>query len=414
VTRHPEDGGLVAAILMDFDEIVAIVALASAIDRDPTLQNELRRISGVAARSVLSLEVRGLSGAAIEILPDGGVAAGRTPAGLRFDYESLVDNHEPIGRAIADGRVRATQDVRDTLLPLLVSGRLPTRAEFVALRRWAPLIEKPAYRICAKLTTLLETWRATALSEPETTSPVESTVARYYGLLHTMGYLTLLASGPGAGPWLRDMAKSFTWVNWTPTFPLVRERTVWLAASAARSAAAFGAEVVPLYLRALAEARHPMKVFDALFGLVAIACAEDSALERIRDSIARIEQTMRSLRMPGQDYADLAFQTAAESLRVWDRGLEPPKRILARLGWNSTGRTGLATRAALTLDPTDLGTTGEMIGLAALPAILRSTSPHHFPVHAGGAQPRMPPLREMRSILRRAWSPATGPVHTLH
>lgn len=411
--RDSTDGGLLAAVLMDFDEIVAIVALASALDRDPVLQNDLRRVSGVEARSILSLEIRGLSGT-LEILPDGGVVSQRMPAGLRIDYETLVDDHEPIGRAIAEGRVRATSDARDMLLPFLVSERFPTRSEFVAMSRWAPLIEKPAYRICAKVTTLLETWRAAALREPETTSPTESTVARYYGLLHTVAYLTLLASASGAGPWLRDMAKSFTWVNWTPTFALVRERTVWLAAGAARSAAAFGAEVVPLYLRALAEARHPMKVFDALFGLVAIACAEDSAFEPVVEGIARIEQTMRSHRMPGQDYAHLAFQTAADSLHVRDRGLEPPAHILARLGWNSNGRAGLATRAALTLDPTDLGTTGEMIGLAALPAILRSTAPHHFPVHSGSVRPGLPRLSEMRSILRRAWSPAAGPVHILH
>jgi hypothetical protein len=413
VTPNPAAKGLAATILTDFDEIVAIVALATALDRDPALQNELRGLSGVDPRATLSLEIRGLSGA-IEILPDGGVAAQRMPTGLRIDYESLVDDHQPIGRAIAKARGRATPDARGTFLPFLLSGRVPTRAEFVALCRWAPLIEKPAYRICAKVTTLLETWRAAALREPETTVPVESTVLRYYGLLHTMGYLTLLASASGAGPWLSDMAKSFTWVNWTPTFPLVRERTVWLAAGAARSAAAFGSDVVPLYLRALAEARHPMKVFDALFGLVAIACTEESAFEPVREGIVRVERTLRSHRMPGQDYADLAFQTAAESLRIWDRGLEPPKHILARLGWNSNGRAGLATRAALTLDPTDLGTTGEMIGLAVLPAILRSTTAHHFPVHAESVQPKLPRLREMRSMLRRAWSPAAGPQHMLH
>jgi hypothetical protein len=411
LTHYSTDGGLVAAVLKDVDEIVAIVALASALDRDPALQNELRRLSGVRARSTLSLEIGGLS-SAIEILPHGGVAAQRTSAGLSIDYGSLVDAHEPIGRAIAERREQATPDAMHSILPFLVPDRLPRRAEFVALLRWAPLIEKPAYRICGRVTTLLDTWRLAALREPETTLPVESTIARYYGLLHVMSYLTLLASESGASPWLTDMAKSFTWVSWTPTFPLVRERTVWLAAGAARSAAAFGAEVAPLYLQALAEARHPMKVFDALFGLVAIACTENSAFESISDGIARQEQAMRSHPMPGQDYADMAFQTAAESLRIWARGLEPPKHILARLGWASNERAGLATRAALTLDPTDLGTTGEMIGLAALPTILRSTAAHHFPVHSSGAG--LPRLREMRSMLRRAWGPAAAPVHTLH
>jgi ferredoxin-NADP reductase len=79
----------------------------------------------------------------------------------------------------------------------------------------------------------------------------ETVLEKYYALIHTVAHLTLLCSGSGATPWLSDMAKSFTWTNWTPTFPLVRERTVWLAAAAARSAIAFGAEVVDRYAGAL-------------------------------------------------------------------------------------------------------------------------------------------------------------------
>jgi hypothetical protein len=43
------------------------------------------------------------------------------------------------------------------------------------------------------------------------------------------------------------MADQFVWEQWTPTFALVRERTIWLAARAARLAAAFGE--FPLRLR---------------------------------------------------------------------------------------------------------------------------------------------------------------------
>jgi hypothetical protein len=229
-----------------------------------------------------------------------------------------------------------------------------------------------------------------------------------------MTHLTLLASSRGAGPWLRDMAKSFTWTNWTPTFPLVRERSVWLAAGAARSAAVFGAEVMPLYLQALAAARHPMKVFDALFGLVAIACAEEGAFEPIVEGIVHRRRATRDHPMPGQIYADMAYQTAAESLRVWAEGSEPPAHILARLNWRADGRGSLATREALTLDPTDLGTTGEMIGLAALPAVMRSPRPYHFPICASGASSLLPRRWEMRAMLRRAWAPAIVPAARLH
>ena len=70
-------------------------------------------------------------------------------------------------------------------------------------------------------------------------------------------------------PWLNVMASQFSWTMWTPTFPLLRERTAWLAACAARPALAFGEPVIGRYLAALSKAEHPMKAFDALFGLVA-------------------------------------------------------------------------------------------------------------------------------------------------
>lgn len=276
------------------------------------------------------------------------------------------------------------------------------------------MVERPAYRFCARVIGLLETWRDAALREPDVGPATGSTVERYYGLLHTMTHLTLLTSSPGAGQWLRDMAKTFTWINWTPTFPLVRERTVWLAAGAARSAAVFGAEVVPFYLKALAEARHPMKVFDALFGLVAIACAEEDAFETIVEGIVRQKRAASDHPMPGQIYSDMAYQTAAESLRVWADGSGPPAHILARLNWRADGQGSLATREALTLDPTDLGTSGEMIGLAALPAVMRSPRPHHFPICSNGASPLLPRRWEMRLMLRRAWAPGLGLAATTH
>lgn len=66
----------------------------------------------------------------------------------------------------------------------------------------------------------------------------------YSAELSCTGQLALVASSNEARPWLADMANSFVWENWTPSFVLLRERTFWLAAIAARSAAAFGESVV--------------------------------------------------------------------------------------------------------------------------------------------------------------------------
>ena len=402
------DSDLLTAISTDVDEIIGIVALALTLDRDPELQIELRRLSGIGDSETLSLELSGLSGI-VKLPQGGGLMVQHRLEGSGVDFNDLIESHEPMRTAIERGRLRAMPEAFQTISPFFTPGSLPTRAEFEALSRWAPLIERQAYRICARLIDILESLRASALREIEKGRTSRNSVERYYGLLHTMTHLTLLASSPEAGTWLKGMAKSFTWVNWTPTFPLVRERTVWMAAAAARSAAVFGAEVTPMYFQVLADARHPMKVFDALFGLVAIACSDDGALQPIVEGIAREQLAKRRHPIMGQEYANLAYQTASASLRGWADGLEPPKHVLTRLGWSATGRSGLATRAALTLDPTDFGKTGEMIGLAALPFVMRSTTVQHFPARAGGVLPHLPRVGEMRSMLRRAWSPAAGP-----
>jgi hypothetical protein len=70
-------------------------------------------------------------------------------------------------------------------------------------------------------------------------------------MLQTSARLTLLASEPAAVCWLADLATSYKWQRWTPSMALLRERTCWLAACAARSAIAFGPTIIPNYLAAL-------------------------------------------------------------------------------------------------------------------------------------------------------------------
>jgi hypothetical protein len=51
---------------------------------------------------------------------------------------------------------------------------------------------------------------------------------------------------------------------------------MWLAACAARSAAAFGEPVADKYWRKLSATTRAMKAFDALYGLTSIALSEPS------------------------------------------------------------------------------------------------------------------------------------------
>src|SRR5260370_27122219 len=89
--------------------------------------------------------------------------------------------------------------------------------------------------------------------------------------MDVMAHLVFHASEPGAGSWLGEMARQFHWNSWTPSFPFLRERTMWLATCAARSAIAFGTSVLDRYVGVLAAAAHATKVFDAPFGLTALA-----------------------------------------------------------------------------------------------------------------------------------------------
>jgi hypothetical protein len=74
--------------------------------------------------------------------------------------------------------------------------------------------------------------------------------------------------------------------NWTPSFPLVRERSLWLFAIGARAAAEFGPDVLENYATMLDRQTHPAKALDSLTGVVAIglrhAHARDAAAAILR------------------------------------------------------------------------------------------------------------------------------------
>jgi hypothetical protein len=106
-------------------------------------------------------------------------------------------------------------------------------------------------------------------------------------LNHTVAHLTLLCSGVKARPWLVDLARSFPWVHWTPPFPLIRERTMWLAAAAARSASTFGTGVVDLQGSAVVRRDIP--------GAELAKVADRSAIGVLRRSKARVAPLAESL-----------------------------------------------------------------------------------------------------------------------
>jgi hypothetical protein len=232
------------------------------------------------------------------------------------------------------------------LRPLYEPARLATRQEFRKAVRWSALLGGLSYRFATRSIGIVEMLRNEALrSAPSVIDPDAAALVRYHSLLLTSAKYFMLASPPTGRPWLADMAKTFTWVNWTPTISLVRERTLWLVAAAVRSAVAFGPEVIEFYDDALARAEHPVTTFDALLGLVSIACAYERSFD---DVVRRVEAghiAMLERDDPYLLFTDRVFRSAREALKLKRTGGDPFAAIESVSDWRRTeSQAGLATR----------------------------------------------------------------------
>jgi hypothetical protein len=174
---------------------------------------------------------------------------------------------------------------------------------FGRLIEWFPVLEHLAYRRATRIGSLVDAIRYNIVeSKVKDLKESEARLAQYWVAMHAMANTILLSSAPEANPWLSDMVKEIQWILWTPTFPLLRERTLWLAASAARSAIAFGHDVVEKYLRLVSHATHPVKVFDALYGLSAIALAD---VDAARTVLAELRSLKKRVEAPISQAPDL-------------------------------------------------------------------------------------------------------------
>ena len=81
--------------------------------------------------------------------------------------------------------------------------------------------------------------------------------------------------------------------------------------------------------------------------------------------------------------------------------MAPLAGSMAALAWQPGSNEGLATVEAFRADPTDVGAGGEMIGFAALPAILMAQPALAYPLRLKEAL--LPTMAEMGEIFRRAW-----------
>jgi hypothetical protein len=404
--------GVRQQLVDDVQELVARVAFCIAAERDRAFQQRLRSAAGVskdgpllvrppACRAWLMLK----SGRPMRVLRNAPEGISRLAIDeMRFDAGLQQD----VTAAIWQPHVEA--EASSLVNPLFDAELLPSRKQILRLLRWAPIIEHVAYRYFTHACMFVDQLRTALLVVIDEPSPDrEIALLGYWRCLHTMGNMLTIASTAGAGPWLSDMAASFTWENWTPTFVLLRERTLWLTIAAAKSAVAFGEGVTGKYLAKLAQSDHPMMSFDALVGLVAIGLAHSGLTRSLVSELETLKVFLLRDRSPESDRVRLMFDTAVATLQT----PEVSERRFAELDRYAgdrrhRGATELLGLDALRRDPTDFLSTGDVVGLVALPRIVRSELADGYPQGQRTARGFMLAPREIDEILKRAWVPTSS------
>jgi hypothetical protein len=289
----------------------------------------------------------------------------------------------------------------------------PTRREAGELDPWIPLLEKPAYRICARMVDMLDNARRAVVPGLKTNEAPDDSLVGYWAIVQTIARLTLLASDPQARPWLVDMADSFEWRRWTPSVLLLRERVCWLAACAARSAIAFGPPVIDKYLSILSRSEHPMTTFDALFGLSAIGLSSPDELKSLSKEISSLRHILIESDQATPQLTDHLFSNCLDTLHAPDKPSEATLSVSQLLGWHGSSE-GFATNAAMRADPTGSLPSGRIVGFAMLPLVVRAPKAAFYPIRLSPGGMRGFGVREIETLVRRAWTDAAQPSTIYH
>jgi hypothetical protein len=381
-------------------EMVTRLAVAMAIARDPRLRGWLGEIAGVdsgqefligQSKEQSWLRVGG-NGFAVDRKRQAGFPA--------IDLDEVLQTLPEFDRSLQDSmqRTHAMRDAYNILESLFQPSPIQSRSNFHEIFKWAPLLEQMAYKAAMRILQVLDALRSVVRIELNGAPGIGATSLRaYWQLVHALGQLTLVASSKEARPWLADMANSFVWESWTPSFVLLRERTFWLAAIAARSATAFGESVVEGYLRRLSRARHPMMVFDALFGLTAIALANPSSKAPILAELNRLRDANLAL-TPDHSVYLISYESAVRVLS----GPPAEQQEFRELRWRSGSANGMATRPALVGDPTTRSASGGYLGFSMLQFVTDSSYAEHFPTFPAHSEKEIS-RRRIAAAFRRAW-----------
>lgn len=348
------------------------LALPLALDGSVERQHRLAATLGLEPNSCYQIILDSAAGLAIE---NGAVEPFRLAARAGSGSAPVHPIGRPELRPLLIELVRVAQSAEkaDRLLGPLLRGDVIDRTSWSALVRWSPVLERVGYRCAARL---WDVGQAPGRSQADTALPAVQRV-RFAAALAS-GTLSLLAAEPEARPWLVDMARTFEWRTWTPSFPYVRERSLWFTGVGAHMARAFGTAVTDRYLATLARSKRPFQAVDALTGLVAIALSEPTETQAIVASIRALEgKVLAAAATDERVYVEAVFRTASLVLTT-EREPAPPPQLDEQRSW-LLDEQEIATPRTFGLDAGITYLNSSVLGIAVLRSFLAAPKSAFFP-----------------------------------
>lgn len=375
------------------------VAVAHAVTTDADLQSILREASTARKEEPFAVQLPS-SGCWIVVRAPGDFTMQRErPSGLPAlepadFYDASPERQVTLERAMR--RTGAGEVAAARVDPLFGQGAI-VRRDAEGWPAWSMLIEHTAYLGASKMLQAVDAERGRIGASLRVGRMPDANEWRvYWDHIHAIANLTLFTlSAPTLPPWLAGMPHAFEWVQWSPSFPYVRERTTWLAGVGARAAMAFGEAVVDRYVGLLRVATHPMFALDRVFGLCAIGLAHPVTAGAIRRELRLVRDAPPALSGEHASHLTIALAHAERLLAGSER--DQTVTLVEWLGWRASARD-LATDKAMLGDPGAYCAPDEVLALAALPTMIAASLPDFYRVHP--AKP-IPSVRIARTLASR-------------
>lgn len=302
------------------------IAVGLTLERDGELATALSstvRDSGGECREVVLIDTAGPVIFMNEAMIVG--SATFSPGALTLPKDTLVNmNDEKRARLWASMKCsNSLVDAQELVNTLIRRSETVDRETFERIYKWRHLFSASSYKWVTVASMMLDASRRgykQAVLKREMRQ--RYVLGEYQNLVRAMGALISLAcTGPDTA-WLSEMAMSFQWHAWTPSFVLSRERSMLSTVQAGSAASQFGPEVIDRYLERIGGKASPLMIYDAVLGLTAIATRHRTHVDEI---LERMNRALTARQAYGQDEirvvealkfsAELALRTPDVAIR---------------------------------------------------------------------------------------------------